>query len=70
MSLAFAEILEEVHLLPDEEKIELRDAIDHDLVEGNRDRFNRSHAETLAEWERGELTPTSDINELLRRLNS
>ena len=70
MSLAFAEILEEVHLLGDEEKMELRDAIEHDLIEANRNRFNRSHAETLAEWERGELEPTSDINELLRRLNT
>lgn len=68
MSLAFTEILEEVHLLPFEEKIELRDAIDHDLVEFEPERLYREHLESVAEWESGKLQPTSDVKEFMRQL--
>jgi DNA-binding transcriptional regulator YiaG len=56
--------------LPLRAKFELREVLDHELIEARRLEIDGSHAETLVEWERGELHPPSDAEEIMRRLNA
>ncbi len=70
MHLTFSDIVEGIRELPLGDKTELRELLDHELIAARRTEIDASHAETMAEWERGELTPTSDVNEIMRRLNA
>jgi hypothetical protein len=68
MSLTFSDIVDGIRKLPLDDKSELRELLDHELIAARRAEFDASHAETMAEYRRGELKPTSDVNEILRRL--
>ena len=70
MTITFSDIVEGIRSLPLRAKFELRDVLDRELIEARREEIDRSHDETMAEWERGELHPTSDVNEIMRRLNA
>jgi hypothetical protein len=70
MSLTFSDIVDGIRELPMEGKAELRELLDHELIAMRRTEINASHAETMAEWERGELKPTTNVDEIMRRLNA
>jgi hypothetical protein len=70
MSLTFSDIVDGIRQLPVEGKAELRELLDHELIDARRTEIDASHAEILAEWERGELQPTSNVDEIMRRLNA
>jgi hypothetical protein len=70
LSLTFSDIVDGIRQLPLDDKTELRELLDHELIAARRIEIDASHDETLAEWERGELIPTSDVDELMRRLNA
>jgi DNA-binding transcriptional regulator YiaG len=70
MSLTFSDIVDGIRQLPVEGKAELRELLDHELIAAHRTEINSSHTETLAEWERGDLKPTSNVDEIMRRLNA
>ena len=68
--LTFSEIVDSIRELPVEDKEELRELLDHELIAARRNEIDATHDETQGEWKRGELKPTSDINEMMRRLNA
>ena len=69
MTITFSDIVDGIRSLPLKAKFELREVLDHELIEARRMEMNASHDETMEEWRRGELHPTSDVNEIMRRLN-
>src|ERR1017187_5640659 len=70
MSLTFFDIVEALRKLPLDDKSELRELLDHELIAARRSEIDASHAETMAEYSHGELKPTSDVNEIIRRLRA
>ena len=68
MNITFSDLVEEIRHRPIEEKIELKEVIDHDLIEARREEIYQNSLEGIQAWESGKLTPTSDVDELMRRL--
>jgi len=68
MNFTFSDLVEEIRHRPIEEKIELKEVIDHDLIEARREEIFQNSIEGIKAWESGKLTPTSDVDELIRRL--
>ena len=68
MSLTFSDLVEEIRHRPIEEKVGLKEVLDHDLIEAKREEIYQSSLEGTALWEKGKLIPTSDIDEHMRRL--
>jgi hypothetical protein len=68
MSLTFSDLVEEIRHRPIEEKVGLKEVLDHDLIEAKREEIYQSSLEGIALWESGKLKPTSDIDEHMRRL--
>ena len=68
MNLTFSDLVEEIRHRPIQEKIELKEVIDHDLIEERREEIYQNSLEGIRAWESGTLVPTSDIDELMRRL--
>ncbi len=68
--MSFAELVEEVGHLPMEEMIELREHLDLAMIERERERMHREHLESVEEWKSGKIQPTSDVDDLIRRLNA
>ena len=69
-TLTFSDIVDTVRELSFDDKLELRELLDHELIAAHRAEIDASHAETLTEWKRGDLRPTSDVDEIMRRLNA
>lgn len=70
MSFTFAELVEEIRQRPVEEKAEIREMLEHDLVKAERERMYQSHLESMKEWEAGSVTPAKDVDDLIRRLET
>jgi predicted transcriptional regulator len=70
MSLTFSELVDEIRHLPLEDKLELKEVFDRDLIEARREEIYQNGLEGLRELEAGRLTPTSDIAEHIRRLEA
>ena len=68
MNITFSDLVEEIRQRPLDEKIELRDVLDHDLIELRREEIYQNSLDGIREWESGKLQPTSDVDELMRRL--
>lgn len=69
--MTFADLVEEVRTLPVAEKVELKEVLEHELTEAARDELYRGHLEARRLWDEGALpTPTSDVDELMRRLEA
>lgn len=69
--MIFADLVEEIRILPIEEKVELKEVLERELVEANRKELYQGHLEAVRMWNEGGLPkPTSDVDELLRRLES
>jgi len=64
MSVAFADVVEEVKLLSNEEKLELKDLLDNYLVEERREQILRNYDDARREESAGDLKFSSDIAEL------
>jgi hypothetical protein len=68
MGLTFSDLVDEIRRLPVEGKRDLKELLDHDLIAMRREEIYQNGQEGMRAWEEGELTPTSDINEHIRRL--
>ncbi len=69
--MIFADLVEEVRTLPVVEKAELKAVLEQELAEAARDELYFGHLEARRLWDEGALpTPTSDIDELIRRLEA
>ena len=68
MNNTFSELVDEVRSLPVGEMTELRNVIDHQLIDIRREEIHANHLEGIEMWKRGELVPSSDPDEILRRL--
>ncbi len=69
--MSFADLVEEVRALPVVEKEELRAVLERELTDATREELYRSHLEARQLWDAGELPkPTSDVDELIRRLEA
>lgn len=66
--IVFADIVEEVKQLDYEELIELQSITEKLKIECERQKLYNSHIESMKEYENGELTFTSDFNELKKIL--
>lgn len=68
MSFTFADLVEEIRQRPIEEQAEIKEIIEHDLHEAERERLYQSHLVSMQEWEEGKITPVKDVDDLMRRL--
>ena len=70
MSFTFADLVEEIRQRPIEEKVEIKEIIEHDLVHSERERMYRNHVESMREWEEGKIVPAKNVDDLIRRLEA
>ena len=68
MSFTFSDLVEEVRILPPEEMAELRKVIDHELIRVRREEMLANRHEGIELWQQGNLSPSSDADEIMRRL--
>jgi len=66
--MSFLDLVEAVRQRPVEEQIELQEILRHDLIDLRREEIYQNHLEGIALWEQGKLTPSSDVDEIMRRL--
>jgi len=64
MSVAFADVVEEVKLLSNEEKLELKDLLDNYLVAERREQILQNYDDARREETVGKLEFSSNIAEL------
>ena len=70
MSFTFSDLIEEIRQRPVEEKIEIKEILEHDLIQSERERMHQNHLESMREWEEGKITPAKNVDELIRRLDA
>jgi hypothetical protein len=70
MGITFSDLVEEIRHRPIEEKIELKEVLDHELIDARREEIYRHGIEGRELFEQGKLTPTSDIDDLMQRLDA
>ncbi len=70
MSFTFADLVEEIRQRPSEEKIEIKEIIEHDLIHNERERMYQNHLESMREWEEGKIVPARSVDDLIRRLEA
>ena len=68
--MTFADIVDEVRLLPTEGQVELRHVIDIELEAQIRNDLYEGHLEAIEELREGKLKFTSDADELIRWLET
>ena len=68
MSFTFSELIEEIRQRPTDEQVEIKEIIEHDLIENERARMHRNHLESMREWEEGKIQPAASVDELIKRL--
>ena len=69
--MTFADLVEEVRTLPVVEKAELKAVLERELTDAAREELYAGHLEARRLWDEGALpTPTSDVDELIRRLEA
>ena len=64
MSIPFAEVVEDVKQLSNEEKLELKGLLDNYLVDERREEILRNYDEARGQASSGKLKFTDDISEL------
>lgn len=69
MELTFAGVVEEVRQLSIDEKQELAEIIERDLIEERRSEILRNCEEGRREYEAGKLVFSSNVDELMASLN-
>ncbi|MBP9664551.1 MAG: hypothetical protein KBD94_08000 [Pyrinomonadaceae bacterium] len=69
METTFATVVDEVRQLSTDEKIELVEIIQRDLVDVRRDEILENCAEAKSEYEAGKLVFTSNVDELMASLD-
>jgi len=65
MSFTFSDLVEEIRLRPVEEKVEIREIIEHDLIHSERERMHLNHIESMREWEEGKVIAAKSVDDLL-----
>jgi hypothetical protein len=69
MELTFASVVDEVRQLSIDEKKELVDIIERDLIEERREEILRNCEDGRREYEEGKLVFSSNVEELMATLN-
>ncbi len=69
MELTFAGVVDEVRQLSTDEKKELAEIIERDLMEERRSEILRNCEEGMREYEEGNLVFSSNVDELMASLN-
>jgi hypothetical protein len=69
MSMTFSDLVEEIRHRPVEERVELREILEKDLIAARRAEIHQNHAQSLEELKNGTLTFSSDFDELMDQLN-
>jgi hypothetical protein len=70
MDRQFTDLVEEVRHLPSEEMAELKSVIERELIESRREEIHKNHLEGVELWKQGKLKPSSDVDEIMRRLDA
>jgi hypothetical protein len=70
MSFTFADLVEEIRHRPMEEKVEIKEILEHDLIHTERERMYQNHLESMREWEGGKIVSARDVDDLIRRLEA
>lgn len=68
--MTFADLVEEIYHRPLDEQIELREILEHRLRAARREEIYQNHLTSLEELKAGQLHFTSDVDELMRQLES
>lgn len=69
MQRTFAGVVEDIRQLSFDEKIDLKDILENDLIEARREQILENAKAGMLEYERGELKGYTDIDELMKDLN-
>ena len=69
MELTFASVEDEVRQLSSDEKKELAEIIERDLIEERRSEILRNCEQGMREYEDGKLVFSSNVDELMASLN-
>jgi hypothetical protein len=70
MTFTFADLVEAIRQRPVEEKLEIKQIIEHEIDLAERERIHRNHLESVREWEAGRITPAKSVDDLIRLLES
>ena len=70
MSFTFSDLVEEIRHRPVEEKVEIKEILEHDLIHSERERMYQNHLESMREWEAGKIVPAMSVDDLIRRLET
>ena len=68
MSFTFSDLVEEIRLRPMDEKVEIKDILEHDLIHAERERMYQNHLESMREWEEGKIVPVKSVDDFIRSL--
>lgn len=69
METTFASVVDSVRDLPLEAKTELKDILDSYIIEERREEILKNGEEGRIEYEKGKLTFSSNVDELMASLN-
>lgn len=69
MNGTFAGVVDEVQRLSLDEKSDLKDLLEHYLIEARREQILENAKQGMLEYERRELKSYSDVDELMRALD-
>jgi len=64
LALRFKDLVDKIYSLPIEEKVELKNLLEHNIAESRRNEIASNYRLSRAEEESGKLIFSSDINEL------
>ncbi|HWF44691.1 MAG TPA: hypothetical protein VG537_08615 [Candidatus Kapabacteria bacterium] len=67
--MTFADLVEEVRTLPLEEKVELKEVLEHELTDAVREGIYQGHLEAVREWESGKLKTYTNVDDFIRSLD-
>ncbi len=65
---SFNNIVKAIYNLPVNDKIELKNLLEHNIADARRDEIFANYQQAKAEHEAGKLTFSADINKLMKTL--
>lgn len=68
IALRFNDIVDKIYSLPLDEKVELKNLLEHNIAESRRNEIASNYLLSRAEEESGKLKFSSEINELKKML--
>jgi hypothetical protein len=70
MTFTFADLVDAIRQRPVEEKLEIKQIIEHEIDLAERERMHRNHLESMREWDAGRIAPAKNVDDLIRFIES